>query len=179
MAEFVVLTGGPCAGKTTLIERLHELGYPILEESAAAVIRSDPDGKLRRKPLEFQKAVLRRQVLREEAMIRQASPAPFVFADRGVGDHFAYLRHQGLEPFPELLDAWESAATRYRAVFLLELGPDYHESWRRPETRREAMRLHELLREEYSRRHASVTTIPWMGVEERLERLLGEVARLL
>lgn len=178
MAKILVLTGGPCSGKTTLIERLAHLGHPVLEETATEIIRSDPGGELRVNPLSFQRAILARQILREETCLEKDTSSPFVFADRGIGDHFAYLRMHGLEPFPELLEAWESAVRRYRAVFLLELNPSYQASRTRQESRRQAARLHEALEEEYSHRHPTLIAIPWLPLEERLDRLLGEVKRL-
>lgn len=39
----IVLTGGPCCGKTTLIEELNKRGYPVLHETAREVLN---EGKL-------------------------------------------------------------------------------------------------------------------------------------
>ena len=64
MVSILVVTGGPCAGKTTLITRLGELGHPILPEAAAEVIIEGIHHPSR-DPVAFQREVLRRQLGRE------------------------------------------------------------------------------------------------------------------
>jgi predicted ATPase len=45
---FIVLTGGPGVGKTTLLNELHKQGFSIVEEDARRIIReqleADADG---------------------------------------------------------------------------------------------------------------------------------------
>src|SRR3989442_1284662 len=131
MGTIFVLTGGPCAGKSTLLAELERRGYPVIGAAAAeGILRSKFHPSL--DPLKFQREVLRRQVLRE-----LAAPPVTVFADRAVGDHFGYLEYYRSRGRPDLLDgdfarelarAWKEAAPRYRAVFLLEQSPEFVES---------------------------------------------------
>lgn len=174
-SQFYVLTGGPCSGKTTLLHRLEALGYPVVAEAATEVLRRDRDGTLRKDPLAFQKAILRCQLRREAESALQAPHAPVVFTDRGIGDHFGYLRYYGLEPFPELLDAWREAKRRYQSVFFLAENPEYRTADHRAEPVSEARKIHEILLHEYRTRHPRVIPVPWLSLEERATRVLAEI----
>ncbi|MEM7233120.1 MAG: ATP-binding protein [Planctomycetota bacterium] len=174
---FFVLTGGPCSGKTTIIRALKDRGYFVIEEAAMRVIRSDPDGTLRAQPLEFQRRILDLQLEDERralgsAVLGNPNGDSRVFVDRGIGDHFAYLALDGIEPFPELLKAWDEAVTRYQAVFLLDGNPNYEATIERTETPEEARRAHESIKREYQSRHPRVERVKWDSVDARIEFIL-------
>lgn len=103
-----VLTGGPCAGKTTaqadmrewLLERDY---YPIFVPEAATSLMRAGLNPLRP---EFQPAVLQ-HVLQHEAMLENAAKRlqadgkkPVLIADRGICDQLAYV---GMEAMQKLL----------------------------------------------------------------------------
>jgi predicted ATPase len=173
-----VLTGGPCAGKTTLLEALLGRGFPVLHEAAAEVIL---EGALRpgEDAARFQEEVLRRQLSKE-----RAAPPGVVFADRGVGDHFGYLDHyravRGLDLegslFKEALErAWAEALPRYRAVFVLEQSPLFVATAVRRETGAEAAAIHRAIVAAYRSRHPRVIEVPFVPVEDRVEAVLRAV----
>jgi len=168
-----ILTGGPCAGKTTLLERLGALGFTVVREAATEILREE-GSRVRRDPLEFQRKILMRQLRNEHRALSDPARAQAIFVDRGVGDHFGYLRIDGLEPFQELDEAWEMVRSRYGAMFFLELNPAYQRSSRRSEPEARARRIHQVLREEYLRRHPRVISVPWLPVEERVEQVLRD-----
>src|SRR5882672_8774530 len=140
-----ILTGGPCAGKTTLLEELARRGFPVIPEAARMVIQ---DGRLTpaADPLEFQREVLRRQLAFE-----RAAPSGVVFADRGVGDHFGYIEYyravRGIDILAtfagELAIAWDEARPRYGAIFLLDQGLTYTPTAYRRESEAEAAAVHQ------------------------------------
>ncbi len=170
-----VLTGGPCAGKSTLLAELARRGFPVIQEAARGVIL---EGRLTpsRDPLEFQREVLRRQLAWE-----RCAPPGTVFADRGVGDHFGYLEHyrihRGLDlsaPFSgELASAWEEARPRYGAVFLLERSPRFTPASYRREAEAEAEAIHRAIVEAYRARHPRVVDVAWGPIEERAEKVMA------
>jgi len=185
MGSFFILTGGPCAGKTTLLAELRRRGHPVIPEAARAVIL---EGQFHpsRDPLEFQRAVLRRQVSLEEASLRETGVEESVFVDRAIGDHFGYLEHYrnhcGLDLLQsdfqrELLEAWEKALGRYAAVFLLEQNPDYVSAVYRRESAAQALAIHQALASAYRSRHPRVLNIPWCSLEKRVEEILAAVGK--
>jgi len=170
-----VLSGGPCSGKTTLIDGLAQRGHAVVAEAAKDVIESPRTGPLRESdPVAFQREILAAQLTRERAALadRDSAYDARTFADRGVVDGLAYLEIAGLEPFPELLAACEAARDRYRTVFLCDLNPEYGANSYRDETAEQAVRLHEALQRAWTHFHPYAVAVPWLPVEERVEFVL-------
>jgi len=176
---FFVLSGGPCAGKTTAVRELERRGQRVVHEAATEIIEDPRTTRLRHEdPLEFQRRVLDRQLANEARVLESEVAGDAVFLDRGVADGFAYLRHNGEEPFAELLDAWRLVASRYRAILMLEQNPDYEDASHRSETAETARRIAATIRSEYETRHPLLVTIPWGSVAERVDRVLAEAEKL-
>jgi predicted ATPase len=110
---FIVITGGPSVGKTTIISILRERGYAVVDEQATQIIKEgdilpwvDRDG--------FQKEVLRRQMAVEAAYANSEAP---IFLDRGLFDGEAYYISDGLE-IPSAFSAL--SAPKYAMALLIE-----------------------------------------------------------
>ena len=110
----IVLTGGPCAGKTTTISRieehLNEKGYHVLvlNECATELIKGGirPFGENALSVYDFQNEVLNLQVYKEKRYQDiidkfDDSVKCILVSDRGVIDNKAYL---GQELFDKLLE---------------------------------------------------------------------------
>ncbi len=110
----IVLTGGPCAGKTTTIAKIKEdlenLGYHVLllNECATEIISLGirPFGDSKVDVYDFQNEILNLQVFKEKRLIDIVSKLPddtkcILLSDRGVIDNKAYL---GTEKFNKLLE---------------------------------------------------------------------------
>jgi len=176
---FFVLSGGPCSGKTTLLAELAARGHPVVTEAATELIADPLTRDLRADPLDFQRRVLERQLENEARALDAHDGERLVFLDRGVGDGFAYLAHHGLAPFPEILAAWERVVGRYRAILFFAQRPDYHAATHRAENAADARAVHVRLLTEYRTRHARVIEVPWIPVDERVDRVIREAERLL
>lgn len=164
-----VLTGGPCAGKTTTIHALEERGYPILAEPARLIINeklaeghtleaiiADPD---------WLSSVVRRAHEQEREVPRDT----LYFFDRAAPDSLAYYRHFGKEIDEDLQSALRDI--RYRKVFLLDL-IDFRNDAARHEDPEEAGVLHGLIREAYESLDYEVIEVPLMPVAERVDFIL-------
>lgn len=110
----IVLTGGPCAGKTTTISRIEEhlinKGYHVLvlNECATEIIKGGirPFGDNKISVYDFQNEVLNLQLYKEKRYKDIISKLPddtkcIILSDRGVIDNKAYL---GQELFDKLLE---------------------------------------------------------------------------
>ncbi len=89
----IVLTGGPCGGKSTLLKELHELDPSIerwigVPEAASLLLLSGLTAG--NKP--FQKAVLRLQMAMEDVFAEVAGTGRAILCDRGTLDCLAYWR---------------------------------------------------------------------------------------
>ena len=110
----IVLTGGPCAGKTTTIscvkEDLESLGYHVLllNECATELINGGirPFGEGAIPVFDFQNEILNLQLYKEKRYMDIVEKLPddtecIILSDRGILDSKAYL---GQELFTKLLD---------------------------------------------------------------------------
>ncbi len=164
-----VLTGGPCAGKTTTINELAKRGNPVLAEPARLIIDeklasgmtiqeivSDPD---------WLPSVVRRARAQEALLPKDQ----LFFLDRAVPDSVAYYHHFKHELDEEILSALK--VCEYRKVFLLDL-IDFRNDEARHEDPEEAAVLHTLIRAAYEGKGFEVVQVPVMEVEKRADFIL-------
>ncbi len=98
--RLVVVTGGPGAGKTTVLGHLEQAGWPVMAESARAVLCARQEIPA---PEQFALLMLRQD--REQHRGGSGSASSTVFFDRGLGDIVGHLRLHG-RPIPrEVRDA--------------------------------------------------------------------------
>ena len=98
LPRFFVITGGPGAGKTTLIASLAREGFAVSHEAGRRIIRAQQAANGRAlpwiDPLLFAQAMLASDLAAYEAMRTAAQP---VFFDRGIPDVIGYLRLEGID----------------------------------------------------------------------------------
>lgn len=164
MRNWYVLTGGPSAGKTTLIEALEEKGFHIEHESARIVI---DEGIAAGKTVEevrvdegaFQQEVYEHKLAREERL----DPHELIFFDRGMQDTFAYNTLCGASISQQMQE--EMDAAEYKKVFLLEPFK-YEADYARTESLEEQDKLFHLLKEAYERSGVPVEVVPAFPTKE-------------
>lgn len=111
----IVLTGGPCGGKTTAIQRIEEefteRGYQVVIVPEAATILINmgikPFGKNAIDVVEFQRMVIELQIKLESLAMRSikaTSNDVIILCDRGIIDDKAYV---SADEFKMLLDEFE------------------------------------------------------------------------
>lgn len=149
----VVITGGPCAGKTTamkmLEEKLMERGNAVVfvDETAThllkAKIRPFGDEKERIPLKVFQRLILKEQLAKEDIILEGASAIPndnvIILFDRGALDNRAYLEDW---EFDELMEeagvTEEELLNRYDIVIhLVSTAIDKEECYENNEERKE------------------------------------------
>ncbi len=166
-----VITGGPCVGKTTVLELLATKGHAILPEAARMIIEEETlrgsDVLPWKNLVKFQEAVVEQQ-LKNEADAK----ADAIFLDRSLVDGFAYCTLGGI-PAPERLS--KNAVGRYEKVFLLEPLSVYAKDGARTEDERTAKLIHDEIAKAYAGFGYEPIVVPALSPEERiifiLERL--------
>ncbi len=167
-----VITGGPCAGKTTTCNELINRGYPVLPEPARLEIEeklakgmtieqivTDPD---------WLPSVVRRSTAQERALPKDI---PYIL-DRATPDSVAYYRLGKMELDEQILSAMKEI--RYRKVFLLDL-VDYVTDYARTETPEQARALHAAIRSAYEEQGYEIVPVPVMPVQERVQFILARL----
>lgn len=186
MAKRIVITGGPGTGKTVLVRRLEEMGYPcfheIIREMTLEALERETANEQVTNPLAFVADPLsfNRQLL--EGRIRQYHLAeelqhPMVFYDRGMPDVLAYMDY-----FSQPFDAHFSdpcERLRYDAVVLLPPWQEiYTQDGARFESFEQACEIHHSLEARYQSCGYTVRTLETGPVQRRLERLFHLISDL-
>lgn len=168
--NWYVITGGPGAGKTTMVNLLKTRGYKTTIEHARHYLDTQrQNGKtveeVRRNQAEFQLGVLDMQIEQENSL----SPDDIVFLDRALPDALAYYRFLNLPPDARLLEALETTA--YKKIFILDCLPLVQDYARR-EDEAAQKRIHELLTQVYEGMPFPVVHVPVLSVEERADYIV-------
>lgn len=166
----IVITGGPCSGKTSLIRELAELGYTVVEEAAAKVI-TEGVYHPQKEPLVFQRKVVERQLAWEREA--ESKTDGLVFCDRGVYDGLAYLRFYGV---PEHKLDLPNDRGYLMAFHLAQLR--YEIDQVRFENPEEASEISELLRQVYVEKRVPLETVPVMSVAQRVKFVLQKIRKM-
>jgi predicted ATPase len=174
---FHVLTGGPGAGKTTLIEALACAGFTCVPEAGRAVIgEQEASGGCALPsvdPLAFAEAMLARDIAAFDA--NRAATGP-VFFDRGIPDVAGYLRLEGLPVPDDLLS--EARTRRYAGIFICPPWPDiYVTDKERKQTAELAVRTYDAMVETYTELGYALVEVPRAPVAERVRFILTAVGR--
>ncbi len=173
--RFFVLTGGPGAGKTTLVEALHVEGFATTEEAGRGVIREEMEAGGEALPWIDRQRFAERMFEWELSSYRQAErEAGAVFFDRGLPDTLGYLTLEGL-PVPPWMEE-EAWRLRYHArVFV---APPWREIFGHDEERRQswqvAVRTYETMVRTYTDFGYDLVELPCAPVEQRLAFVLKQ-----
>jgi predicted ATPase len=165
---FHVVTGGPGAGKTTLVSALADAGFATVEEGARRIIR-ERRAATGRDPREdrrgFMRAMMQHDIAAWKASRIAAGP---VFFDRGLPEVLGYCLLEGLDPPEELLSAIE--CYRYRPDVLI--APPWPEIYVRDSERiqsvEEAEQSYRQMRDIYPRCGYRLVELPRADVAARL-----------
>ncbi len=92
----IVLTGGPCGGKTTLLRELraadpHGERWLLVPEAAPPLFQAGLDGRRQN----FQQAVVKLQIALEQSCAAAAHPQQVLLCHRGTLDALAYWMRNG------------------------------------------------------------------------------------
>lgn len=167
----IVITGGPCSGKTTIINELKIRGFTVVEEAARKVIEERKHLPLTKEEMkERQRLIFEQQNLEETKKLDE----PDVIFDRSLIDSVAYnILFQGKFPekSPEI-----NFLKRYDLVFILDLLPFEYDGTRIENGPEEANKIHGKLKEVYSFLNYNLIDVPVMPVKERAEFIIKNMS---
>ncbi len=193
----IVITGGPCAGKSTALERVKrafsQRGYTvlILSETATQIITGGVTPWACRTHADFQKCLLRLQIAKEEAFAEAAATMDaekiLIVCDRGALDNKAYLDEADFQKMIAKLGLTEAELlSRYDAVFHLVTAAKGGKAFyttannaARTETPDEAAALDDRLIAAWSGHPRFRVIDPFADFETKIGCLIAAVASLL
>ena len=171
----VIITGGPGAGKTSLLSELATLGYVTVGESARAIIAERLAGGLPPRPdlPTFAREILRRDV---DKYLGQPLTSDWVFFDRGVVEALGMI--QEVAPLPQAqLESMLSAHPFHHVVFILPPWEDiYTQDGERDQTFVESVDVHARLVQWYGKCGYLLHEVPRLPVLQRACHVLHILA---
>ena len=175
--HFFVVTGGPGAGKTSLITKLARRGFHTIPESGRAIIREEMQSGGDALPwadrMSYAERMLERDLRAYSAA--QALSGPVTF-DRGIPDILGYLTLCGL-PVPPQVTAAAKAARYNRRVFLAPFWDEiFTQDTERKQTRAEAETTGAVMRETYIALGYEITELPCADLGARADFVCKQLA---
>ncbi len=173
--RFIVISGGPGSGKSTLIDALEKQGFARTQEAGRAIIQEQAAIGGSALPWADRALFAELMLAWELRSYRQAGEERhLVFFDRGVPDVLGYMKLTGL-PAPAHV---ESASRRFRynrKVFFLPPWPGiFRQDGERKQTFEEAERTYAAMIETYGGLGYEPAVVPVGTVEARLGFILSE-----
>lgn len=193
----IVVTGGPCAGKTTgmtwIQNALTDRGYRVLfvPETATELIDGGVAPWVCTSSLEFQKCLMRLQLEKEKVFEQAAAAMPdekiLIVCDRGLLDNKAYMSAKEFEKALQDMNANEvETRDSYDAVFHLVTAAKGAEQFYTTENNKARTETVEQAAELDNKLVSAWTGHPHFrvidnstGFEEKMKRLVSEITTFL
>jgi predicted ATPase len=191
----VVLTGGPCSGKTTLINTLSSLGYITYSEQALALINKLRDDWGHETFINWKENNIKKfqlMILKAQTKIESSIPTnKLCFLDRGRLDTLAYFKHANIEIPKNIEDlalgfskrskpainTFSNPHRKYDLIIQCETLNNFQEreNTGRSETREESLSISKLLTQTYQEHGYPVITLKEASITDRISYLLSQV----
>jgi predicted ATPase len=174
--NWIVITGAPSSGKTSVIQEIEIRGYAVRHELARQIIEAKLsrgitlDELINKHAIELQNEIVNAEILDQQ----KRPPLKVIFLDRGMGDRIAMDRSLGIDPARSIKAAKEFLCS---AVFIMDPLPSYVEDGVRVQTAEESKALDLIIEDVYSRDLGySVTRVPVMPVSQRADYILNRLS---
>lgn len=170
-ANFIVLTGGPGVGKTTLLNALQRQGFSTVPEDARQIIKEQletaGDGLPWKNKLHYAELMLTASCASYERQLSKNADQ-YIFFDRGIPDTLAYIDMEGLVIEGQLLQ--EAKEKRYhKNVFILPpWAAIYENDNERKQTWQEAEDTFKVMKDTYEKLGYETIEVPKTTVAERV-----------
>jgi predicted ATPase len=170
--NWVVITGPPSSGKTSLINRLEQKGYIVCPEVAREIILYSMHSvelkhRYARDSLALQREILSITLKREHMLSAEQQ----IFFDRGTPDSIAYFQFHHFDIKPALK---ASHYRRYSKVFYCEGLPVVQDGLRL-EDDKIAQQIGQRIIEAYALMGYPLFFLPPVSIDKRLEIILDEL----
>jgi predicted ATPase len=178
-SNLYVLTGGPGAGKTTVLAELQRRGFPCLPEVARQIIQEQVQTGGTAVPWSDTARYAKRMLERSILSFRERTPASQItFCDRGIPDTLCYFRLIGHDDAEAV-----TASMTYRYAHEVFLAPPWQAIYATDSERKqsfgEAVRTCNLMTRVYEECGYEIVELPLVSPAERADFILGHVQRVV
>lgn len=175
--NFFVLTGGPGAGKSTVLRSLYKLGYDCVPETARQIIKDRIAKGLRARPspIQFAREMFEMDL---QKFLRNQEQSKVVFFDRSFLDSAALLYEADQRDYHRTA----GIIKEYRFNQKVFLAPPWEEIYRtdseRDQTYVESVAVYEMLSAWYFSHGYKPLILPKATVAIRRDFILNEISKL-
>ncbi len=168
-----VITGGPGFGKTTVLNRLEEKGFPVCSENAREVLSSQGRSEDRVGIPEVPEGFERIMALWRLNFLQSIEKGTIAFSDRGLPDQVAYSWYKNKIPSDYIEE--KALAERYaQHVFVTPPWKDiYVQDEIRKENFDEACMIHSCILKSYRKYGYETIDLPLTSPEQRVRFILN------
>jgi predicted ATPase len=171
-----VISGGPGAGKTSLLRELAQRGVSCVPEVARQIIQeqvaSQGDAVPWGNTARYAELMLERSIA---DFVKHSGATEWTFFDRGIPDVLCYARLIGLQQ-----DETQRACDGYRYNRLVFIAPPWKEIYtmdaERKQTFTEAIETHRVMEQSYRDCAYEVVELPRVSAERRAKFVLREIS---
>lgn len=178
ISKLYIITGGPGAGKTTVLDELNKYGLTAVPEEGRRIIKEQIESGGEGLPWlnkELFASLMFEESVKTYLEINQASHLKPVFFDRGIWDTLGYMRLENI-PVPELMTARAREMVYNNNVFILPPWKEIYENDpERKQTIEKAILTFECMKEIYEEYGFNIIEVPKVTVEKRAHFILGRV----
>lgn len=171
--NWTVITGAPLSGKTTVIKKLHSLGYGTTPDfGRIAIEKRIKQGENKISARENYRLLQEEISNLQNTYLEQLDPSRLIFLDYGPADNLAFLFYNNKEFNQLLID--RAAKYQINHCFLLDpLDASDTEDPVRVETNRAQIDLKGLIEEVYTCLNVAIMHIENAEVDVRLAKILA------
>jgi len=169
MIKRIVITGGPCSGKTSIIDALKNSGYHCFDEVSREIIQN-MNIQTAFKNVDFEEAVFKK---RKNDFLNAKTGLNFY--DRSMLDNIAYLKNNK-HNIPQHFTTQCDDHRYYSKVFITTPWENiYHKDNERLENFSEAIKIFDALKQVYEDANYNLLELPQLSVNERIKFIINEI----
>jgi predicted ATPase len=174
-----IITGGPGAGKTSLLTELQELGYSVSEEASRQLIIEEVNKGSDCLPWVNLPAFAEKALDRMQALYHKAPAEKITFFDRGIPDIIAYLKTASIDPEAKYYQALFKCQYQPRVFILPPWESIYVNDSERWQTFEEATSLYSSIKDTYEELGFELVELPNASVQERAQFVVAHIESMV
>ena len=170
-SRWYIIAGGPCSGKTTVLEELQRNGFQVLRETAEELLKTAVNSgktveEVRKDPISWQQKV----AWEDFSIMQNIAKEKHVFADTSMLETYAFARRAGMDFGTNLQQFLRMF--RFRKVFFLEPLELYETTLVRREDQRTALALSREILAIYREFDYDPIILPPISIQKRVALIL-------
>ncbi len=177
--NFYIITGGPGAGKTSLIEELEKRGYPCVKEVAREIIRTQMEINGEALPWKDCKAYSELMLAYSLKTYKKTIGIKNIcFFDRGIPDTLAYEYLMNFDYNDKLIKAVKEYRYNKTVFLLLPWKKIYKTDTERKQDYKEAVDTFHIMCHTYKQSGYNIVKLPFSTIKTRADFILRYISNL-